>query len=80
MRSIEWNEDDLGYVSCGADGNVYFYDLIQLKKDPTITRVGEKDFNVKQVQFTHLINIPGKYCEAYVVGNDRKLWNSKDQK
>lgn len=31
VRSIEWFEDDMGFTSCGQDGNVYFYDLIVQK-------------------------------------------------
>jgi hypothetical protein len=26
------------------------------------------------------MNIPGKKCEVYVVGNDKKIWHNKDSK
>lgn len=32
VRSIDWNDDDMGFVSCGLDGNVYFFDLILQKE------------------------------------------------
>lgn len=35
----------MGFTSCGLDGNVYFYDLIQHKE--TNQRLNEKDFNIK---------------------------------
>jgi WD40 repeat protein len=27
VRCIDWYEDDMGFVSCGMDGNAFFYDL-----------------------------------------------------
>jgi hypothetical protein len=45
VRSIDWFEDDMGFTSCGTDGNVYYYDLI-VQKD-TGQRLTERDFNVK---------------------------------
>jgi hypothetical protein len=32
------------------------------------------------VNFTSVINIPQRPFESYVVGNDRKIWHSKDPK
>ena len=43
VRSIDWWENDMGFTSCGMDGNVYFYDLIFQKE--TGQRLNEKDFN-----------------------------------
>jgi cilia- and flagella-associated protein 57 len=31
VRSIDWYEDDMGFVSCGLDGSVLEYDLIVYK-------------------------------------------------
>jgi hypothetical protein len=28
---------------------------------------------------TSVVNIPGKPYEVFVVGNDKKIWHSKDQ-
>ena len=28
VRCIDWYEDDMGFTSCGMDGNVFFFDLI----------------------------------------------------
>lgn len=27
IKCIEWAEDDMGFTSCGLDGNVLYYDL-----------------------------------------------------
>mmetsp|Transcript_20483 Transcript_20483/g.19455 ORF Transcript_20483/g.19455 Transcript_20483/m.19455 type:complete len:92 (+) Transcript_20483:1506-1781(+) len=78
VRCIEWFEDDMGFTSCGNDGNVQFYDLIVYKD--LGTRLTEKDFNQKSVHMTSLVHIPGKPFEVYVVANDKKIWHSKDNK
>lgn len=43
VRCIDWWENDMGFTSCGQDGNVYFYDLIYQKENQQ--RLSEKDFN-----------------------------------
>jgi hypothetical protein len=68
----------MGFTSCGQDGNVYFFDLIVQKE--TQSRLNDKDFNQKGIAFTSVVNIPTKPFEVYVVGSDRKIWNSKDNK
>lgn len=76
VRSIDWFDDDMGFASCGMDGNCYFYDLA-LQKD-TQTRNSERDFNQKGVIFTGLTNIPGQPYNALVVGNDKHIWRTSD--
>ena len=78
VRSIDWWENDMGFTSCGQDGNVYFYDLIYQKEQQQ--RLNEKDFNQKGIILTSVVNIPGKPFEMYTVGNDKKIWWSKEPK
>jgi WD40 repeat protein len=78
VRCIDWFEDDMGFVSCGLDGSVYEYDLIVYKESQT--RLADKDFTQKNVWMTSVVNIPGKQYEFFAVGNDRKIWHSKDNK
>lgn len=33
VRCIAWFDNDMGFASTGADGNVYFYDLYGPTKD-----------------------------------------------
>jgi hypothetical protein len=68
----------MGFESCDTNGNVYFFDLIAQKD--TQTRLSDKDFNQKSVQMTSVVNIPGRPYEVFVVGNDKKIWHSKDSK
>ena len=78
VRCIDWFENDTGFTSCGIDGNVYYYDLIVQKE--TLQRLNEKDFNQRAVSFTSVVNLPGRPFESFVVGNDKKIWHSKDSK
>jgi hypothetical protein len=39
----------------------------------------DRDFTLK-IGLTSAVNIPGKPFEVFVVGNDKKIWNSKDPK
>lgn len=43
VKSVDWNEDDMGFVSCGAGGDVFFWDLINIREGSN--RLHEKDFN-----------------------------------
>lgn len=76
VKSIDWFADDLGFSSCGLDGNVYFYDLYQTasndKKDPG-KRNDAKDFVKKEVKFSGLCNVPGRHYEMFAVGSDGKI-------
>lgn len=63
----------MGFASTGQGGEVYLWDLINLKDGQN--RVGE--FTKKSVQMTSVVNIPGREHEAYCVGNDGNVWNIK---
>jgi WD40 repeat protein len=72
VRCIDWYEDDMGFASCGIDGNAYQYELIKMKEEGG-TRDNSHDVNIKGVQFTGLCNIPNKKNEILLVGTDRKI-------
>ena len=74
VRCIEWFEDDTGFASCAMDGNVYFYDIQQLRQ--TNNRMGDCDFWQKGVIFTGLCNIPGQITSALVVGSDKHIYKA----
>lgn len=42
VRGIEWYDDDMGFTSCGMDGNLFFYDFAILRE--TQTRNSDRDF------------------------------------
>lgn len=74
VRCIDWFENDLGFTTCGNDGNVYFYDLYKPSqvKDPG-KRNTDKDFNKKDVKFSAVCNVPGKSYEIFAVGSDKLI-------
>lgn len=78
VRSIDWNEDDMGFVSSGMGGDVFFWDLINIREGSN--RLHEKDFNQKNVQMTSVVNIPGKQHETFIAGSDGNIWNNNMQK
>lgn len=72
VRCIEWYDDDMGFTSCGMDGNLFFYDL-QLQRE-TGMRNFDRDFlTQKGVYFTGLANVPGQLYSAVVVAKDNKI-------
>ena len=58
VRSICWFQDDTGFVSAGQGGEIYFWDLINAKDGNP--KLGEKDYNQKNVQMTTVVAIPDK--------------------
>ena len=68
----------MGFSSCGMDGSVYFFELLPTKEGTY--RQTEKDITLKNVVLSSLVNIPGKHYETFVVGNDKKIYNTKDIK
>ena len=79
VRSIDWFENDMGFASCGTDGNIYFYDLYAYDRDPG-KRHQDKDYNKKETKFTSLVNVPGKHYEVYAVGSDGAITSNVTQK
>ena len=73
VRSIDWLENDTGFISCANDGNGYCWDMIKLKEDGV--RSADFDFNQKGVQFSCLCNVPEKKFEFIIVGSDRKIYH-----
>jgi len=74
VRSINWFEDDMGFVSAGQGGDVFFWDLMNATDGST--KLHDKDFTQKNVQMTSVVAIPGKQHEVFCVGNDKKIWNN----
>jgi len=43
-------------------------------------KISDKEFVLKGCSMTSVCNIPGRDCEAFCVGSDKKIWNSELQK
>lgn len=74
VKCIDWFDDDMGFASTGISGEVYLWDFVNLKDGQN--RIDE--FTKRNVQMSSVVNIPGRYCEAYCCGSDGNIWNIKD--
>jgi len=76
VMSIDWFPNDMGFTTCGQDGNIYFYDLY------SATEVGErnrgKDQNRREVKFTSVVNLPGKSYEFLAVGSEKIIYTESE--
>jgi len=76
IMSIDWFQNDMGFTTCGQDGNIYFYDLY------SGTDVGERnrqvDANRREVKFTSVVNMPGKQYEFLAVGNEKTIFTTSE--
>ena len=73
VQCIAWFENDMGFSTCGKDGNIYFYDLNNYKLDMQQKRNQEKDVFSKGKSYSSLALMPGKQYEAYAVGSDTSI-------
>ena len=58
---IDWLANDMGFTTCGLDGNIYFYALF----NPTLTgprNDREQEITRRDVKFSSVVNlnIPGR--------------------
>jgi hypothetical protein len=47
VSNINWFNNDMGFTTCGYDGNVYFYDLFNHTGEKN-KRNGEMDFQASE--------------------------------
>jgi len=74
--SIDWFANDMGFTTCGQDGNIYFYDLYSGQD------VGERnrtmDQNRRDVKFSSVVNLPGKPYQFLAVGNEKIIYTESE--
>ena len=73
VQSIDWFENDLGFTSCGQDGNIYFYDNLHQLGEKTGSRNTNMDYK-RDVKFSSVVNLPGKPYQFIAVGNDKTIY------
>ena len=75
VMNIDWFANDMGFASCGLDGNIYFFDLYQKE-------IGErnksKEIN-KKVKFTSVVNLPNMPYEFLAVGSEKVIYTETDK-
>jgi hypothetical protein len=79
VMSIDWFQNDMGFTSCGQDGNIYFYDLY------SSTETGERnramDQNRRDVKFSSVVNLPDpkKPYNFIAVGSEKIIYTETEQ-
>ena len=79
VSSIDWFENDLGFTTCGQDGNIYFYDDLYQIGEKSGLRNMNMDKNRKDVRFSCVVNIPGKPYQFLAVGNEQTIYTECEQ-
>ena len=77
IMSIDWFQNDMGFATCGLDGNIYFYDLYSAAGDGERNRAHEA--SRREVKFTSVVNLPGKQYEFLAVGSEKTIFTMSEQ-
>jgi len=76
IQSIDWFDDDSGFVDSCNQGLCSFYDL-QLQREEQ-KRLQELDFKRRNVVISDVANVPGATNRAIVASAERRLWDTED--
>ena len=77
IMSIDWYGNDMGFTTCGQDGNIYFYDLYTNGPDVG-DRNRTKDKTVRDVKFSSVVNLPGHPYEFLAVGSEKTIYTEME--
>ena len=67
----------MGFSTCGADGNIYFYDLYaQGNSDGDRNR--QHEATMRDVKFTSVVNLPGRPYEFCAVGSSKIIFTNTE--
>ena len=78
VMSIDWFANDMGFTTCGLDGNIYFYDLYQPQLEPGKRNI-PKDKYRRNVQLSSVVNLPGHPYEFIAVGDEKIILTFTDK-
>ena len=70
--NIDWFANDMGFTTCGLDGNIYFYDLYNPEL-PSIRNNSKDRIYGRNVQLSSVVNLPGHPYEYIAVGSDKVI-------
>ena len=76
--AIDWFANDMGFTTCGQDGNIYFYDLYN-PIPPAGSRNQPHDVNRRDVKFSSVVNRPGKPYEFIAVGSEKTIFTTSEE-
>ena len=76
IMSIDWFHNDMGFTTCGVDGNIYFYNLY--KGNDQGVRDHERDITFKKAKFTSVVNLPGPSYNILAVGSEKTIYTETE--
>ena len=71
IMGIDWFPNDMGFTTCGQDGNIFFYDLYT-SQDIGVRNTDHTFFR-RDVKFSSVVNLPGKDYNFIAVGSDKTI-------
>ena len=77
---IDWYANDMGFSTCGQDGQVYFYKLYSPESNaPRNDR--EWEFSKRDCKFSSVVNlnIPGRPNQFLAVGSEKVIFTETEQ-
>lgn len=80
VMSIDWFANDMGFTSCGQDGNIYFFDLYQPGGEQGKRNL-QWDANRRDMKFSSVVNVPNRPYQFIAVGSEKIIFTeTKDLK
>ena len=76
VMSIDWFANDMGFTTCGQDGNIYFYDLYN--STDIGSRNNAKDYTRTKVKFSCVVNLPNRPYEFIAVGSEKLIYTETE--
>ncbi len=76
IMGIDWFSNDMGFTTCGQDGNIYFYDLYSGHEVHERNR--DKDQTRREAKFTSVVNLPGKPYQFIAVSNEKVIYTETE--
>ena len=76
IMCIDWFPNDMGFTTCGQDGNIYFYELYSGQDVGERNRA--KDVSSRDIKFTSVVNIPQRPYEFVAVGSEKIIFTTTE--
>ena len=76
IMCIDWFHNDMGFPTCGVDGNIYFYNLY--KGNDQGVRDLDRDISFKRAKFTSVVNLPGPPYNILAVGSEKTIYTETE--
>ena len=75
VMCIDWFHNDMGFSTCGQDGQIYFYDLYTEENE---SRNRTKDARRPGAKMNSIVNLPGMPYEFLAVGTEKIIFTNTE--